>query len=228
MRQLPLGVGLRTHAVFDSFVPGENVEVVAALREESTVPLWIWGAPGSGKTHLMQAVCAAAGDSAAYFPLRLDSGLPPQALQGFENRRVLCIDDVDTAAGRRDWEVALFALFNTAMELRTRLVFAAKAPPRQLPWELDDWRSRAGACVVYQLRELEETDRIEALRWRATQRGLQLPQETVDYLLKRMPRDLRTLLQIFDELDEASMVEQRRLTVPFIRDALEQNARTKP
>jgi DnaA family protein len=55
-----------------------------------------------------------------------------------------------------------------------------------------------------------------------------LPQETSDYLLRRMPRDLPSLLDILDHLDEASLIAQRRLTVPFIRDALEKLARTKP
>ena len=78
------------------------------------------------------------------------------------------------------------------------------------------------------VRELDEEGRAEALRLRAAQRGLQLPPETLDYLLKRMPRDLRSLFEILDELDEASLVAQRRLTIPFIRDALEMHARTKP
>ena len=94
--------------------------------------------------------------------------------------------------------------------------------------EPHDWRSRAAACVVYQLRDLDESGRVEALRLRAAQRGLQLPQETSDYLLRRMPRDLPSLLAILDHLAEASLIAQRRLTVPFIRDALEKLARTKP
>ena len=110
---------------------------------------------------------------------------------------------------------------------RTRLIFAAAAAPRQAEWRLEDWRSRAAACVVYQLRELDDAGRIEALRLRAAQRGLQLPYETSEYLLKRMPRDLRSLFDILDELDEASLVAQRRLTIPFIRDALEKHAGTK-
>lgn len=81
---------------------------------------------------------------------------------------------------------------------------------------------------MYQLRDLAEPDRIEALRLRAAGRGLELPRETAEYLLRRMPRDLRTLFRVLDELDEASMVAQRRLTIPFIREALESHARTGP
>ena len=82
--------------------------------------------------------------------------------------------------------------------------------------------------MVYQLRELDDAGRVEALRLRAAQRGLQLPYETSEYLLKRMPRDLRSLFEVLDLLDEASLAAQRRLTIPFIRDALEKLAGTEP
>jgi DnaA-homolog protein len=227
VKQLALGVRLRADAVFESFWPGENGELLAALKMPGTLPLWLWGAGGSGKTHLLQAVCAAAGETAAYFPLDRALALPPEALAGYERTPVLCIDDADAVAGDLAWEKALFRLFNEAAELRTRLIFAAAAPPRQAGWLLEDWRSRAAACVVYQLRELDDEGRIEALRLRAAQRGLQLPYETSEYLLKRLPRDLRSLFDVLDQLDEASLEAQRRLTIPFIRDALEKHARTK-
>jgi DnaA-homolog protein len=227
MKQLALGVRPRAGAVYASFAPGSNSEILTALQSPSALPIWLWGAKASGKTHLLQAACAAAGEAAAYFPLDRAFSLPPEALAGYERSPLLCIDDVDQVAGDQDWERALFRLFNEAAELRNRLIFAASVAPRQAPWFLDDWRSRAGSCVVYQLHELDDQGRIEALRLRAAQRGLQLPYETSEYLLKRMPRDLPSLFEILDALDEASMVEQRRLTIPFIRDELEKHAKIK-
>jgi DnaA-homolog protein len=227
MKQMALGVRLRADALFESFAPGENSELLTVLGSTATTPLWLWGAHGTGKTHLLQAVCARAGDAAAYFPLDRSLALPPEALAGFERTQVLCIDDADAIAGDQAWERALFGLFNAAADLRTRLIFAASVAPRQAAWVLEDWRSRAASCVVYQLRELDDAGRMEALRLRAAARGLQLPHETAEYLLKRMPRDLPSLLQILDALDEASLVEQRRLTIPFIRDELEKHAGTK-
>jgi len=227
VRQLALGVRLRADAVFESFAPGSNAEIISALHQQAAGPLWLWGGKGSGKTHLLQAVCASAGEAAGYFPLDRSLALPPLALRGFESCRTLCVDDVDAVAGDLSWETALFDLFNAALELRTRLIFAASVPPRQPPWRLMDWQSRAAACVVYQLRDLDDDGRVEALRLHAAQRGLQLPQETSEYLLKRVPRDLRSLLEILDELDEASLAAQRRLTIPFIRAALEKHAEKK-
>ncbi len=232
MRQLALGVRLRTDAVFANFAPGSNAELMAALQSRDATPLWVWGARGCGKTHLLQAVCASAGaavgEAAAYFPLERGLNLPPEALNGFEVCRVLCLDDVGAVARDARWEQALFRLFNEAADLGTRLIFAAEAAPQQIHWTLDDWRSRAAACLVYQLRDLDEAGRVEALQLRAVQRGLHLPEDAADYLLRRMPRDLNSLFDVLDALDEASLVAQRRLTVPFIRAALEMRARTKP
>ncbi len=228
MKQLPLGVRPRAHAVFESFAPGPNTELVAALEGPGRDPLWLWGNSGSGKTHLLQAVCARGGEGAAYFPLDRSAKLPPDALRGYARCRVLCLDDAGAVAGDLDWERALFSVFNEASESHCRLIFAAAAAPRQIGWRLEDWSSRAGACVVYHVRDLDEAGRGEALRRRARQRGLELPAETLEYLMKRMPRDLRSLFDILDELDEASLIAQRRLTVPFIRDALEKHADKEP
>jgi DnaA family protein len=220
MRQLPLGVQLRTAAVFDNFYAGANVEAVAALHSRTVLSQWIWGAAATGKSHLLQAVCAAAAAPSAYVPLRLDAGLAPAALEGLEQLDLACIDDLDAIAGQESWERALFALFNAAAETGTRLLFAANGAPVALPWSLPDWASRAASCSVYQLRLLDDSERIDALRMRAHRRGLELPLETAEYLLKRMPRDQRTLFDLVDALDDAALVAQRRLTVPFVRAAL--------
>jgi DnaA family protein len=231
VKQLALGVTLRAHALFANFYPGPNEEVLAALQRPGADPVWLWGGAGCGKSHLLQALCAATAGPAAYLPARSiarGAALPAEALRGLADCGAVCVDDVDAVAGNLDSEQALFRLFNEAQESRSRLVFAAAAAPRGIAWRLDDWRSRAASCVVYHVRELDEAGRARALELRAAQRGLKLPAETLDYLMKRMPRDLHSLFDILDELDEASLAAQRRLTIPFIREALERRADRKP
>ena len=228
MKQLALGVRLRAGAVYESFAPGANSEILTALRSPSHAA---GVAVGRSRDPAKPICCRPLARRRAMRPLIFRwtalSHCRPKRSPGYERSPVLCIDDVDQVAGDQDWERALFRLFNEAAELRSRLIFAAAVAPRQAPWMLDDWRSRAAACVVYQLHELDDEGRIEALRLRAAQRGLQLPYETSEYLLKRMPRDLPSLFDVLDALDEASMVEQRRLTIPFIRDELEKHAKIK-
>ncbi len=225
MRQLPLAVRLRDFAVFDSFEPGPNGAVVAALAEPTaTAPaLWVWGPDGSGKSHLLQAACAAH-DSAAYLPLRELLTAGPEVLQGWEDRGLVCIDDVDELAGRRDWELAAFALFNRLWERGGRLVVSASAGPAGTRFLLPDLGSRLAWGGVFRLAPLSDEDRVAALRRRAAQRGFELPAESARYLLRRMPRDMRALCGWLDKLDIASLAAGKRLTLPFVKSVIEAEA----
>jgi DnaA family protein len=69
---------------------------------------------------------------------------------------------------------------------------------------------------------LDEAGRRELLRRRAEARGLQLDDGVLDYLFRRVGRDLGNLTALLDRLDRASLAAQRRLTVPFLRQILEQ------
>jgi DnaA family protein len=230
MEQLPLGVRWRDQSVFESFFAGPNTLAVEQLRDlhrdghARPATLWIWGPEASGKSHLLQAVCAqtgAAGGRAAYFPLRDPALATPAALSGCEQLDVVCIDDVDVAAGHAAWERALFGLYLELGEHQRHLVFAARSPPAAMAWELADLRSRLTAALILQLKPLNEDEQVSALRLRAALRGLELPDETASYLLRRCARDLRTLCLLLDTLDTAALAAQRRLTVPFIKQVIE-------
>lgn len=233
MKQLPLGVRRPDHSVFANFLAGPNSLVVKELRalpdSGGSTSVWLWGAPASGKTHLLQAVCSDAGGAgrrAAYFPLALRPQFSPVALVGCEELDVVCIDDAERAAGDPDWERALFNLYNGMLERQHHLLFAAQSPPAALPWSLADLRSRLSSGLVLQVRALSEGEQIAALKLHAGARGLELPEETAGYLMKRFPRDLKTLCALLDTLDAAALAAQRRLTVPFIRQVIDERATT--
>jgi DnaA family protein len=230
MEQLPLGVRWRDQSVFESFFVGPNSLVLEHLRDlhlggaAQPATLWIWGPEASGKSHLLQAVCAetgAAGGRTAYFPLSDAALVTPAALAGCEQLEVVCIDDLEFAAGNAEWERALFNLYLGLAEQQRHLVLAAKSPPTALPWELADLRSRLSAALVLHLKPLSEEEHVSALRLRAAIRGLEIPDETAAFLLRRFPRDLRTLCALLDTLDTAALAAQRRLTVPFIKQVIE-------
>ena len=226
MRQLPLGVRLADRAVFASFLSGPNSQAVEQVREialgASGGVAWLCGPSGAGKTHLLQAVCVQAGESrrAGYFPLHELLPLGIGVLEGLPQIECLCLDDVHAVSGRLEWERALFQLYREIDERGGRLIAAASSPPALLPWALPDLGSRFAAGAIFQLRLLAESEQCEALRLRAHLRGLELPQETARWLQRRFPRDMHSLYGLLDTLDEAAIVAQRRLTVPFIRSVL--------
>jgi DnaA family protein len=104
-----------------------------------------------------------------------------------------------------------------------RLYVASTAPPASLRFRLPDLRSRLLAARVHQLHELDEEGQLEALERRASRRGLELSRDAAAYLVHRMPRDMHSLCGVLDRLDEAALAAQRRLTVPFLRQVLEQD-----
>jgi len=225
MEQLPLRMRLRESARFASFIAGSNEQACAALqgaRPAAPLAVWLWGRAGTGKSHLLQAACAAAGErseAAAY----IDLALAPSAdmLEGCDTLALVCLDGLDAVAGDATWNAAIFRLHTLLQDGTGRLVVASTQPPASLAFTLPDLRSRLLAADVYQLSELDEAGQCAALRLRAAGRGLELSEDAALYLVHRLPRDMHSLFGVLDRLDEASLVAQRRLTVPFLRDALE-------
>lgn len=224
MSQLALPLQLADHAVFRSFLARGNEALVATLEELASAPsqpgCWIWGPQASGKTHLLQAVCERAGDASAYVPLGQLAGAGPEILDGLASRAPVCIDDLHGVAGDAGWEAALFGLCNQLHDAGGALVVAADAPPGATGIALPDLESRLARLPAFALKPLEEADRARALQLRARHRGLELPDETARYLLRRTRRDMASLYALLDRLDAEALRTQRRLTVPFVREIL--------
>ena len=223
--QLLLGVRLRDSSVFASYYAARNQAVVDLLKtlQPGVAPtcLYLHGAPSSGKTHLLQAVCVDATDrglSAAYLPLREIRSLGSEMLAGWGDLDIVCIDDIDEVAASREWNRALFALHQQLEERRSRFVVASRHAPSTVHMTLPDLASRLAGGLVVTLHSLDDTEQGSALQLRAQLRGFELPDDTAQLLLSRLPRDMTTLCSFLDRLDEASLVEQRRLTPRFVRE----------
>jgi DnaA family protein len=225
--QLPLGVSLRHQRSFSNFIAGQNAAAVAGLRDLLTRRaggvVYLWGGSGSGKSHLLEACCGDAsmhGRPVAYLPL----GAPrvePDMLAGLAGIELLCLDDVDRAAGDGAWEEALFHLYNQAEQASCPMVLAASVAPRTPSWRLPDLASRLTAAVVWRLRTLDDHERREALQLHARERGFALSDEVVTFVMKRLRRDMVSLSAFLERLDRSSLAAQRRITVPFVKTLLE-------
>jgi DnaA family protein len=223
LAQLPLKLALADHASFATFVAGDNaaaVRHVQAVAAGAADTLWLWGAAGCGKSHLLQAACRAAtvnGRRAIYVAL---GSAAPDMLTGLDGLDVVALDDVERVAGQDDWEIALFGLLNEFLGRRGGLVLAAATSPAAAGFRLADLASRAAGAVSYRLKALGDGERALAVRLHAEARGLELEPAAAEYLLRRVDRDMRVLTGWLDRLDRASLIEQRRLTIPFIRERL--------
>lgn len=218
--QIPLGIALAEAHTFDNYVSGANAEAVAHLRALNTRSVLLWGASGTGKTHLLHAILHAAAQqdaTAAYVPLREVAPMSAQLLDGYEESSIVCIDDVDAIAGNAEWEEALFHLYNRCNQRGHTFVSTTREAPATLPIALADLRSRLTWGLVLQLTALTESDRIAALQQRARGRGFVLPDDVAHYLLRHCPRDTASLFALLDRLDQATLIAQRKLTIPFVR-----------
>lgn len=225
-RQIPLPIKSLDRYDFVSFQPGENREVLTALyavvHGDSVANVYIWGNKGTGKSHLLQAVCSVTNDlgkKSVYIPLAEDD-LAPEILNGLASMDIVCIDDLDRIAGSNDWEQKLFALFNEMRDLKKPLLFAANSSPKGLRLNLPDLETRLSWDLVYRLQAIDEQTLVIALQHRARSKMFDLPDEVIEYLIRRVSRDTHTLFSILDKLDKASLQSKRKLTVPFVKEHL--------
>ncbi len=226
--QLSLAVQLPDDETFASFYPGENAQLITGLKNaaigQGAPLLFFWGAQGTGRSHLLHATCAevnACGEAAAYIPLEQHAMFTPGVLDQMEQLPLVCLDNLESIAGNAQWEEALFDFFNRWKEHNQgSLIVTATTAPRKMGLCLADLASRLDWGLAYQLRELDDEGKLSALQLRAELRGFKLPVDVGRFLLNRLSRDMRTLLQTLNELDTASLDAKRKLTIPFVKEAL--------
>ena len=229
--QLPLSLRFPPDQRFSTFVAADAQ--VALLSSVATGDRDDWcvinGAAGSGKTHLLLAACAAvdaAGRRSVYLPLRHLAGQVDAVIGAQESADLIAIDDLDGIARENDPDaaridqIALFDLHNRVRAAGGVILYASRQTPHALPLALPDLRSRLQQCTLLSLKPLDDDGRRELLRRRADNRGLQLDDAVIDYLLRRFDRDLSSLTALLERLDQASLATQRRITVPFLRQFL--------
>jgi len=226
--QIPLQFGFRETADFENFIEGSNSEACTVSRSialgETIHSIYLWGQVATGKSHLLQAVCNLASQhdlNVAYIPLSQHAEFSPEMLEGLEHLAIVCVDDVDSIAGQEDWEQALFHLYNRLREQQKPMLMTGSTGPRDLAFQLQDLKSRVSWDLTYHLQALSDEDKINLLQKRADTRNFEIPKEVAAYLVKNVKRDLPSLLELLDKLDLATLTEQRKLTIPFVKTLIQ-------
>jgi len=231
--QLALNVNLKEGLRFESFFCAEgsaNSETVKILQNfiESSVHQQniVWGESQSGKTHLLQACCAKQSGSISavnYIPLKVLAIHGPDVLIGLSHAPLVVVDDVDEIIGDKAWETALFNLINLTRDNNQRLLMSSRINPRLIDCVLPDLASRLIWGGSYQIHILGDDDKPWALKFKAEQRGFDLNDHVVDYLLRHYPRNIESLMGMLNILDKESLRQKTKITVPFIKQVLAGN-----
>jgi DnaA family protein len=216
MHQLALELGPPPPPTFESFFPGRNAAAFSALRsalQGGERCIYLWGASGSGKTHLLRAFAVEAQDEgrcARY------AG-PGDSIDDHAGETALAVDD----AHRLDMvgQIALFDLYNRFRTSGGTLLTAGDRPPAELPLR-EDLRTRLGSGLVLRLEPLSDEEKAAALSEHAHQRGFRIAPELIEYVLNHVKRDMGTQMAVVAELDRVSLERQRPVTLPLVREVL--------
>lgn len=221
--QLPFDFSLKGVFTFqDFFVADSNSELVSNFFDQDVLSeqfYFIWGVEGAGKSHLLQSLCQSR-ENAVYVSLQSFSKHGPEILSGLENMSLVCLDDIESILGDQRWEEGVFQFFNAIRETGNNLIISASSSPRNLNIQIADLASRLGWGVVYQVHELDDSEKGKALELRIANRGIPLNTEVLDYILLRSPRSMDALFNVLETLDQLSLAEQRRITIPFVRNIM--------
>jgi DnaA family protein len=227
--QLTLMVQLPDDETFSSFKSDLNQGVVSQLKsyidplESTPHSFYLFGLSGTGKSHLMHAsstYAAQIGKSSVCLSCAELKKLPVEVLDGLEQIDLICLDDIHLIAGDKRWQQAIFDLYNRALEQNNYLLISGNESAQQLGISLPDLVSRLTWGLTEQIKPLDDDEKVIAIQHRATQRGLFLSDEVVKFLLNRLSRDMGSLITSLDILDKASIQEQRKITIPFIKEVL--------
>ncbi len=227
--QFPLDIALPRFATFDTFVDKSGSDLVISLKSlEHTADeprqYYIWGAKSTGKTHLLQAVCNhlnKANVKSVYFPLQEFSETISDIFRDLHSLDVVCLDDIDDLFGDSAWEIEIFKLINELRSQNKCLIMTSTISPTSSNIGLSDLASRLVWGPVYKLDILNGVQLEIALQQHAKIRGIELSEEVIGYMLTRYPRDIKKLTENLNTLDNESLVQKRKITIPFIKSVLD-------
>lgn len=230
---------------FESFVVGDSnrtaynaAQAVAAGFDEYCNPLVIYGNPGLGKTHLLNAIAAAVsaaepetevvcvkGDeftNEMVDAIRGDANV--QFREKYRNASVFLMDDVQFIAGKKQTQEEFFNTFDALYQSGCSIVVTMDRPPRELGRLEERITSRFEGGLLVEIGEPELHTRIEIIRKKAEERGLHLSQCDVEYIADHVVGSVRQLEGV---LNKIKIMAGERDATPFVRTVVDEMPMSK-
>jgi len=224
--QIPLPLTPLRDNRFENYVGGPNEAVVKALKhlpDEPGSSVFLFGAEGSGKTHLLNAVCVEVRERqgrAFYLAMKRLPNNAIASLEGLEKLDLVCVDDLHVIAGDRAWEEALFHCFNRIREANGRLLVSSRERLSAMDMTLPDLASRLAWGLRLQLDMLDDQHKLDVIKLHSEALGLSLPEDVQRYLLKHQERSMAALIHTVENLQRVALTDKRRITIPLAREVL--------
>ena len=215
-QQIPLRFRRENYARLEDYV-GQSADRLTQLDQV----VFLRGTTGTGKTHLLQGLCHRAQEKAQvaiYLPML--PSLDPSILAGLEQGHLICLDDIDAVISTAEWQSSLFHLVNACRDQQVRLVMSSTQSVSALPVSLRDLVSRLKGAYLLHTDELEDSDKLEVIRRKAARRGFVMESAVCNFILSRSRRDMHHLAQLVEQLDEETLRQQKKVTIPFVKQAL--------
>lgn len=188
--------------------------------------LYLHGEAGSGKTHLLSAVSKAFSVNpdqlpAPLIPAELITDANCEEIVGAAARHpVLILDNLQLLKDRSTIRTAIWQLFNDFYESGRKIIAAATLPPKELASLDEHLKSRFMWGLVARLDISDDGSRRMIMKKLADDRQLLLPEDVIDYLLLRLPRDIPSLAAAVELLKQHSFATQKKISLKLAREAL--------
>jgi DnaA family protein len=185
--------------------------------------LFIYGTKQSGKTFLLQAMCnsySSMGKSSLYVPLKKVMNYGVEIFESLENIDLICIDGIEQVISKTEWEKEIFNLINKALISKSRLILTSSKDLKSLNFSLPDLESRIKKIQSSELYPIDDKDIIDALKYISQFKSINLGDKEAKYLVTYSQRDISSLIQILESLDQLSMEMKRKITIPLIKEVI--------
>ena len=206
---------INPHFSFDTFVAGAQNEVPlkAAMHVADNVgdsvynPLYYYGPPGVGKTHLLYSIANRISQShpeakivyvkGDQFTNELVQAILHSSTVAFKKKYreadILLVDDIQFIAGKESTQEEFFHTFNNLYEMRKQIVLTSDRSPNDMPLLEDRLRGRFGEGVMVKIEPPDLDTRKQIIRAKAAVLHLRFGDEVIDYLGERLCDNVRQI-----------------------------------